>query len=1026
VVGLTVTPSSLNLLPGEITTLSAQVTVDGAPRASAQVNWASNNGSVATVTQAGEVTAQSPGSASVIATTVVEGIVAADTVAVVVDAVEFRIEGLADVMRLGTTTQLSGVVIRNGSPQSATVAWSSGTPDLISVDAEGLAEALAVGEASVIAETTLNGRPFADTASTNIREIVFEISDEETSLQPDETLQLQVTATRDGTPVFPQITWESLDASIATVDGAGLLTPVAVGEAPIVASATVSSVEVADTVLIEVVVAKIAEDVVVTDSVLTLQSDSAEVAEGTLRFTKAAGTEVAIESGDILVGSDGSGFLKRVESVNDAGNEIVVQTTQASLDEAILEGDLEGSYEIDLAQPIGLAPGMVADPNLLYLAEEPYLAEGVSVTPEGTLRVDGVNLDYSIPTPGGSVQVAVDVNGSIDFSPVFNFKLKIKPWGVKRFKVSAGGSFGVDADVAASLSGSIDVTKRPTRTEEWWDPKKNKTRKRQVERPIASFKLKRFSCNLVGIVPVCWEILLEFWPYVTVTPSFHGAMQGSFDTGAYVEVGVDYRNASGWSPIAVFNGYSNTKNLGVDLGGALGVRFGIKPQIKIKFYDVAGPFVGLDPAVALTAGVENWEAYLDAQALLDFEAGIAITILSKKLAEFSQTWPLTKSGKASLSWPLGELELTPNPAVLGVGETLQMQAGVRSFVDDQLYPPPTNIEWATGAPGIASISGSGLVTGVSRGETQVGWRIPGTNLEPALADVRVVDPCGLSIGTLTLTADNAGAGSGPSGEGSLSTADCPAAGGQYTELWTLEKSDSDNPHPRIEVVPTGSSSLAPSLRLLDSNGNVVRSSIDLGDRPGAVILWWGENDELPNGTYTLEVSGSGSGSTGAYRVTFADNRCYLGPTLNKFEGRNDVPLNYSCLEPGTVTGEARYTSLEYLSLPPGSGGNLRIRVVGDGFWPTVRISPWNDPWDVQQSWAPLVDGPQEINVDTSLAVGPWLLWISSAYPWATGDYDIAIVNQPSVAEDGATVVEVRIVDRAAEERPLDPDAPGTP
>ena len=224
---------------GETIQLTATVLDgNGQPVEGAAVTWSSGDASVASVDAGGLVTALSNGVARITATSgsASSGI----DVRVMQEAGSIVIEPMAVMlMSIGETIQLTATVLDgNGQPvEGAAVTWSSGDASVASVDAGGLVTALSNGVARITATS--------GSASSGIDVRVMQTADsivigpEEVMLMSiGETVQLTATVLDgNGQPVADvTVTWESGDASVATVSAQGLVTAVRNGVARITAT----------------------------------------------------------------------------------------------------------------------------------------------------------------------------------------------------------------------------------------------------------------------------------------------------------------------------------------------------------------------------------------------------------------------------------------------------------------------------------------------------------------------------------------------------------------------------------------------------------------------------------------------------------------------------------------------------------------------------------------------------------------------------------------------------------------------
>ncbi|GMV04435.1 MAG: hypothetical protein AMXMBFR53_07150 [Gemmatimonadota bacterium] len=138
-----------------------------------------------------------------------------------------------------------------GNTAVGAVTWSTSDAAVVTVDAQGVAKAVANGAADVVATSgSLTGKAALTVAqkATQVR-----VTPENPSVAKDNTAQLSATAEdENGFAVAgAAFAWTSSDATVATVDSTGLVTGVAEGTASVVAAAGAA----ADTVIVTVTAA---------------------------------------------------------------------------------------------------------------------------------------------------------------------------------------------------------------------------------------------------------------------------------------------------------------------------------------------------------------------------------------------------------------------------------------------------------------------------------------------------------------------------------------------------------------------------------------------------------------------------------------------------------------------------------------------------------------------------------------------------------------------------------------------------
>lgn len=204
------------------------------------IAWSSSNPSVATVSSAGVVTAQSPGSANIIAVSEGQTGQAAITVQQAPVATVTVSLGSSTVVA-GANTQASAITrdANNNVLTGRPIAWSSSDPSVASVDPNtGLVTGVSAGTASIIA--TSEGKTGQATISVTPPPVAtVSVSLTASSVVIGATSQASaVTRDANGNVLTGRpIVWSSSDPSVATVDpSTGLVTAVDSGSANIIAT----------------------------------------------------------------------------------------------------------------------------------------------------------------------------------------------------------------------------------------------------------------------------------------------------------------------------------------------------------------------------------------------------------------------------------------------------------------------------------------------------------------------------------------------------------------------------------------------------------------------------------------------------------------------------------------------------------------------------------------------------------------------------------------------------------------------
>jgi uncharacterized protein YjdB len=245
---LDVTPPSATLALNETMQFTAQPFDSSGTQAIATVTWATDNPTVATVSDAGAVTARSVGGARITASA--GGIDRAVSITVneppappVITGgggpppvVSIRISGARDQVEVGTTFQLGASPLgASGSTlQGRTVTWTSDNPSVAIVDGVGQVTAVAQGNANITATS--------EQQSTFVPLRVLPEAVARVSMSPDQvnplaigetvTLRAAAYSSRNGALQAREEQWQSSNPSVATVQN-GVVQARAPGQADI-------------------------------------------------------------------------------------------------------------------------------------------------------------------------------------------------------------------------------------------------------------------------------------------------------------------------------------------------------------------------------------------------------------------------------------------------------------------------------------------------------------------------------------------------------------------------------------------------------------------------------------------------------------------------------------------------------------------------------------------------------------------------------------------------------------------------
>lgn len=316
----------------------------------------------------------------------------------------------------------------------------------------------------------------------------------------------------------------------------------------------------------------------------------------TFTFSQSTPELMALEAGDIMVGSVAEnaphGFLRRVVSVTSSDGQVIVNTADATLEDAIDSGSLDLSGELvpDNVTSSALAQGVL-------LAALPEMGNRFHISLNNVILYDADG------NPGTTAD-QVRANGSIRLEPWYDFKVK---WGWFRLKEL---SFQTGANEEVNLRITAEVNHPSIRH----------------ERVIARFYFAPI-VKSIGPVPVVIA------PVLTINVGLDGSVRVGMDTEvtqqASLRAGVRYANRS-WRLIREFSNrfqYNTPVLTGeLDMTGYAGA------QLSLRLYGIVGPYAKAHAYLRLRANFDVlwWQLH----GGLDAYAGVEVTILGVTIASY--------------------------------------------------------------------------------------------------------------------------------------------------------------------------------------------------------------------------------------------------------------------------------------------------------------------------------------------------------------------------------------------------------
>ncbi len=389
--------------------------------------------------------------------------------------------------------------------------------------------------------------------------------------------------------------------------------------------------------------------------------------EGTLRFDAESPFATQIADGQILASRPAgdvapSGLLQRVQSVTTQGDEVVVITRQATLAETFERAEFDERRNLDADDIQTMEP----------------LAEGVTIEPlDSGLRTQRsrvgqpFQLNFSqvlVDTDGDrdTTNDQIELNGDVTFGASFDAALKVGGFKLQRFLFAVN----VDESINLEIEGDLDQADIEERKQ------------------VARINLNTIVFQ-VGPVPVV--IKIDLVVSVGVDGTLTADIYTSASQSTSLRLGAEYTDDDGWSEINETSSNFEFQPPQFNLT-SVNARGYVRPQVEIKLYGVAGPFVFAEPYVRFVAELYTnpyWELY----GGLEFGIGFVVTVpVLGEVASWEASVPAFEEeiGESSNRAPTLEIISPDDGTTVTAGSDLNMmvsatdreQSTVRIIADD--------------------------------------------------------------------------------------------------------------------------------------------------------------------------------------------------------------------------------------------------------------------------------------------------------------------------------------------------------
>ncbi len=299
------------------------------------------------------------------------------------------------------------------------------------------------------------------------------------------------------------------------------------------------------------------------DSPITLE----QIEDSTYVFSIVNGLP-PIEAGDILIGSQGKGYVRLVTGIETTPQRIIIQTTDAWLTDAVISGGTE------ILSSIGFGSGELAGPkNAIELAPCAVLASG-------GVDLSGLTL-YEGEIEGEAASIRIE-DGYVEFNPDIAIDLGFAGHAVEMFRCVTEGTLSYRFDVGVHIPAEFVM---------------------DGEMHIAT--VRRTVVHRMGIVPITAALELELLLAWEFSGSYAGECVTSFAGEYEITAGADY-SAGTWSDIgAVEPSLSAGALRCIDYAETNGFRLVVMPRLSVELFGGTAAFTTNSAETGFTAHTES-------------------------------------------------------------------------------------------------------------------------------------------------------------------------------------------------------------------------------------------------------------------------------------------------------------------------------------------------------------------------------------------------------------------------------------
>lgn len=399
---------------------------------------------------------------------------------------------------------------------------------------------------------------------------------------------------------------------------------------------------------------------------------------GELRFERTTDLLDELTVGDVIVSEPSAaapdGYLRLVSAIDRDGDEVVLQTTQARLIDAIEQGDLDEEFELH-GEDVETATAHVAGVRVLAHPSAGAVEDQAGVGREFSFEVgfDEVVLDF-----GEGATAQVRVSGQVSFSAGAGVQVRIRPClrfppaCVRNFEAKVGVEQALDLALSGEANASVGKEIR-----------------------VASYTFKTFTF-FIGPVPVVVRPQVDV--YVGATGEINLRFAYALSQSATAQAGARWTPDNGWQNITGFGFDLDTISEFV-IEASMEAEAYVKPAASLLLYGIAGPYIAVSLAAELDAVFPRDPVWILHGAIVGSFGFVVDVPVIGRLADYeAEIFRFSKElARAENEPPEVAITAPPDGSSFPIGTEILFEATAQGFVGNALA-----LTWSIGGDTIVT------------------------------------------------------------------------------------------------------------------------------------------------------------------------------------------------------------------------------------------------------------------------------------------------------------------------------------